>query len=127
MQFWQYVEAGEIPPMDGSEASKNLLSRLYPEAAAETTIRLPEEAKSLISDYKNANEEETKLCKKKEEAANKLKAMLGTAESGKILDRIVVWKNIRSERLNTKELKEKEPELYKDYTYSTTYRKFSIK
>jgi predicted phage-related endonuclease len=53
--------------------------------------------------------------------------MLMDAEVGAIRDREVIWKNIRSERFDSKELKLNEPELYKDYTYITTYRKFSIK
>lgn len=126
-QFWHYVEDGEIPPIDGSEASTNLLSKLYPEAEEEKTILLPDEALEFISDYEEAVEEEKRISVKKEEAANKLKAMLESAESGKVMERIVIWKNIRSERFNAKELKEKEPELYEDYAYTTTYRKFSIK
>lgn len=126
-QFWHYVEDGEIPPIDGSEASTNLLTRLYPEAEEEKTILLPDEALEFISDYEEAVEEEKRISGKKEEAANKLKAMLESAESGRVMERIVIWKNIRSERFNSKELKQREPELYKDYSYTTTYRKFSIK
>lgn len=126
-EFWNYVEDGEIPPIDGSEASTNLLTRLYPEAQEEKTILLPDEALELIADYEEAAEEEKRISEKKEEAANKLKTMLESAESGKIMDRIVMWKNVRSERFNSKELKGREPELYQDYVYTTTYRKFSIK
>lgn len=126
-KFWHYVEDGEIPPIDGSEASTNLLARIYPEAKEETTIILPDEALGLINEYENAAQEEKKICEKKEEAANKLKAMLESAESGRVMGRIVIWKNVRSERFNSKELKEREPELYRDYTYTTTYRKFSIR
>ena len=126
-QFWHYVEDGEIPPIDGSDASKNLLARLYPEAEAEKTIILPDDALELISEYENASEQEKRICDRKEEAANKLKSMLESAESGRVMDRIVIWKNVRSERFNSKELKEREPELYRDYVYTTTYRKFIIK
>jgi predicted phage-related endonuclease len=126
-RFWKYVKDKEIPPLDGSEASKQLLSKLYPEAEDTKTIELPEEAFLQIHIYEEASEEEKKITERKEEAANKLKAMLMDAEVGTIRDREVIWKNIRSERFDSKELKLNEPELYKDYTYTTTYRKFSIK
>jgi putative phage-type endonuclease len=126
-RFRQYVRDKEIPPLDGSEASKQLLSKLYPEAEDTKTIELPEEALLQIHIYEEASEEEKKITERKEEAANKLKAMLMDAEVGAIRDREVIWKNIRSERFDSKELKLNEPELYKDYTYTTTYRKFSIK
>lgn len=126
-RFWQYVKDKEIPPLDGSEASKQLLSKLYPEAEDTKTIELPEESLLQIRIYEEASEEEKKITERKEESANKLKAMLMDAEAGTIHDREVNWKNIRSERFDSKELKLNEPELYKDYTYTTTYRKFSIK
>lgn len=126
-RFWKYVKDKEIPPLDGSEASKQLLAKLYPEAEDTKTIELPEEALLQIHIYEDAAREEKKIVEQKEEAANKLKAMLMDAETGTIGDREVSWKNIRSERLDSKQLKENEPELYKDYTYTTTYRKFSIK
>lgn len=126
-RFWKYVTDNEIPPLDGSEASKQLLSKLYPEAEDTKTIALPEEALLQIQIYEEVAEEEKKITEKKEEAVNKLKAMLMDAEVGAIRDREVIWKNIRSERFDSKALKTNEPELYKDYTYTTTYRKFSIK
>ena len=126
-RFWKYVKDNEIPPLDGSEASKQLLSKLYPEAEDTKTINLPEEALLLIQNYEDASAEEKKIGERKEEAVNKLKGMLMDAEIGMIRDREVIWKNIRSERLDSKELKANEPELYKDYAHTTTYRKFSIK
>lgn len=126
-RFWKYVQDNEIPPMDGSEASKQLLAKLYPEAENAKTIVLPEEALLLIRTYEVSAEEEKKITEQKEEAANKLKAMLMDAEVGTIGDRVVSWKNIRSERFDSKELKANEPELYKDYAYTSIYRKFSIK
>lgn len=126
-QFWNYVEREEVPPLDGSEASKQLLSKLYPEAEPEKIMELPDEALLLIRQYEESSLKEKMICEKKEEAANKLKAILKDNEMGIIHDRKVIWKSIKSERFNSKELKENEPELYKDYTYHTTYRKFSIK
>lgn len=126
-RFWKYVEDNEIPPLDGSEASKQLLTKLYPEAEDTRTIELPEEALLQIQIYEEAGMEEKKISERKEEAANKLKAMLMDAETGTIRDREVIWKNIRSERFDSKQLKINEPELYQDYSYTTTYRKFSIK
>jgi putative phage-type endonuclease len=126
-RFWRYVKDNEIPPLDGSEASKQLLAKLYPEAEDAKTIALPEEALLQIHIYEDATAEEKKITERKEEATNKLKAMLMDAEVGIIQDREVSWKNIRSERFDSKELKTNEPELYKDYTYTTAYRKFSIK
>ena len=126
-RFWKYVQDKEIPPLDGSEASKQLLAKLYPEAEETKSVELPEEALLLIDLYEKSAVEEKQITERKEEAANKLKAMLTDAETGIVGGRIVMWKNVRSEKLNSKELKINEPELYNDYAYISAYRKFGVK
>lgn len=125
-RFWHHVESRTPPPMDGSEASSELLSRLYPHGN-KAKILLPNEALPLITQYEDATQEEKTAEEHKNEAANKLKAFLGENETGTIGDRIVTWKSISSERLNTKLLKDEQPEIYAKYLSPSSYRRFSIK
>lgn len=59
--FWHLVE-NEIPPeMDGSDASKELLAKLYPEAKQESSIELPPVAKELVQEKMKQKQRGRKL------------------------------------------------------------------
>lgn len=126
-EFWRMVENKTPPAVDGSKSSTEVLKILYPESEPDTEIVLPAEAEDLIVAYERAVEEEKAAKERKEEAANKLKALLGEYETGKISDKLVSWKTIKSSKLDTKAIKETCPDIYQKFIKENTYRKFSIK
>jgi putative phage-type endonuclease len=126
-EFWNMVETRTPPPVDGTRASTELIKKLYPEAEKGNEIELPFEAFELIQQYEKASEEEKQIQLVKDEAANRLKDMLGTAEKGTIHGRQVIWQNVVSKRLNTKELKKEYPDIYERFAQESIYRRFSIK
>jgi putative phage-type endonuclease len=126
-EFWNMVETRTPPPIDGTKASSELIKRLYPEAEKGREIELPFETFELIQQYERACEEEKRIQLIKDEAANKLKEMLGTAEKGSIHGRQVIWQNVVSKRLNTKALQKECPDIYEKYSQESIYRRFSIK
>ena len=125
--FWEHVVTNTPPPMDGSEASKELLNKLYPLSNAKTQIILPDESINLINQYELSKDKEKEACEMKEEAVNKLKIMLGDFECGNSNDRTVLWKSYESEKLDTKKLKEEQPDIYSRYITKSQLRRFSIK
>ena len=125
-RFWHNVETLTPPPMDGSDASSELLSRLYPSANNKTQITL-DDALPLITQYEEALNKEKVAAKRKEESINKLKALMGEYEICFSGDRTITWKNISSERLDSKILKVEQPEIYSKYVSKNSYRRFSIK
>ena len=126
-EFWKLVETRTPPSLDGSKASTELVKRMYPEAEQGNEIDLPFEAFELIQQYEQACEEEKQIQLKKDEAANKLKNMLGAAEKGTIHGRTVIWQNVTSKRLDSKALQKEHPEIYERFVRESTYRRFSIK
>lgn len=125
-RFWHNVETLTPPAMDGSNASSELLSRLYPNANNKTQITL-DDALPLITQYEEASNEEKVAEARKDEAINKLKTLMGENEIGVSGDRVITWKNISSERLDSKVLKVEQPEIYSRYISKNSYRRFSIK
>jgi len=125
--FWDCVVNNVPPAVDGSESCSNLMTRLYPSAENKSIITLPDEAFTLVEQYNAAKEQERMFSEMKEEVANKLKAMLGENETGIINDTTVSWKNVSSERIDTKKLKSEVPEIYEYYATKTTSRRFTIK
>jgi len=126
-EFWRLVEKKTPPPIDGSEAASEYLKRTYPRAEAGKIIELPFEAYELVLAYERLSEEEKNVQKAKEEAANKLKAMLGDAEIGIIHDKKVIWKNISSKRLDTKAIQKEFPEVYEKCLVESVNRRFQIR
>lgn len=125
--FWEnHVLTLNPPLLDGSTASTELLKKMYPEAKL-PEIELPSESRTLIEALEQINAELKELETKKAEYENRLKAMLGEHEAGRVGDRIVTWKNIVSNRFDTKRFEKEHPELYQQYLKTTAYRKFAIK
>lgn len=125
-EFWQMVQEERLPEFDGSEASTKLLNKLYPEATNEEK-ELPQEAFALVQQYDEASEEEKAARERKDEAANRLKDLLGEYAKGFIYDRKVSWANVCAKRLDTKRLQKEKPEIYEQYLSESTYRRFQIK
>lgn len=125
--FWRRVTEKVPPPIDGTKASTELLTRLYPEAEEGAEIELPLDALALIIQYEEACRQEKEIQHVKNEAANKLKDMLGSHERGFIHDRQVIWTNVVSRRLDTKSLQKAHPDICDRFAQESVYRRFSIK
>ena len=125
--FWARVEQELPPPLDGSDASAKFLAGRFPDSVPRSQIALPDAAASLIRQYDTACERLKAITEQKQEAENLLKEMLGDNETGTAGDRIVTWKSIVQERLDSRTLKAEHPLLFKKYVNKTSYRRFSIK
>ena len=126
-EFWRRVQSNTSPLLDGSEASANFLKRYFPNSTPQTKIELPAEALGLIEQYEKYSREADAFTEKKQQTENLLKQMLGENEAGVINDRIITWKTVNQERLDTKTLKAEHPKLYQKYANSSSYRRFSVK
>ncbi len=125
--FWNHVQDGTPPPLDGSDASAKFLSERFPVSKPTSQITLPDTAADLLAQYDEACEELESVTERKQRAENLLKEMMGDNEVGTAGGRIVTWKSVSQERLDGKTLKAEHPVLCKKYTNTTSYRRFSIK
>jgi putative phage-type endonuclease len=124
-EFWNRVQNFTPPPLDGSEACTRFMNGRYPKSTT-TTITLPASAATLLRQYDDACEKMEQLTTQKQEAENLLKEMLGEHEVGIMNDRIVTWKSVIQERLDSKALKAAHPEFSRQFTTTTSYRRFCI-
>lgn len=125
--FWEHIVNNTPPPLDGSEASEKFLSDRYPESIPQSRIILPPEADVLIKEYDKETAILNEAAERRQRAENLLKEMLGDNENGILENRIISWKSIFQERLDSKSLRAEYPDLYKKYVNRISYRKFSIK
>ena len=125
--FWNHVQDGTPPPLDGSDASKQFLSERFPNSIPKSQIVLPDTAVDLLAQYDEACEQLEVVTEQKQKAENLLKEMLGENEVGTAGDRVITWKSVYQERLDSKTLKAEHPALCKKYTNKTSYRRFTIR
>ena len=125
--FWNHVRERTAPPLDGSDASASFLAERFPNSVPRSEIALPDTAAELLIQYDQACEQLEAVTEQKQQAENRLKQMMGEHEIGTSGDRIITWKSVSQERLDSKTLKAEHPALYKRYTNKTSYRRFSIK
>jgi len=125
--FWNHVQDGTPPPLDGSDASAKFLSERFPNSVPLSQIKLPDTAEDLLLQYDEACEQLDEITERKRRAENLLKEMMGENEVGTAGGRIISWKSVFQERLDSKTLKAEHPILYKKYANKTSYRRFSVK
>jgi len=124
--FWNMVTNMIRPDIDGSDAAKDLLDQIY-RGGVEEEIILPEEAVEWVDAYIEASADEDSAKAKKQEASNHLKEIMGDYDKAICLGHRISWKPVTSERLDTKALKEKEPDIYAKYAKPSTSRRFTLK
>lgn len=91
--FWRRVQEKNPPPPEGSDSDGAVLGLLYPEDDG-TEVELPLGAPTLIDDYRAAAADESEARTRKNEAKQRLCAILGDAEVGLINGLAAVrWKN----------------------------------
>lgn len=125
--FWNYVKMRIEPPADGSKATMEYLKKAYPSAEKAITIDLDEENRKWLVQYYQASAELKAVEKKKAEAENNLKQLVGEHESAHIENNVIRWSNVTSQRLDTDRLKMEMPDIYQAYLKETNSRRFSVK
>ena len=126
-RFWQHILTQSPPPVDGSTACAELLSRKYPSSSNAAPLILPVQADSWIQDYLQAKSDEETAAERKRLAENQIKEVMkehekGTSPSG----RQATWKTVQSTRIDSARLKKEEPALFEKFTTTSTTRRFSI-
>ena len=125
--FWHHVQDCTPPPLDGSNATAKFLADRFHDSIPKSHIALPDIAADLLSQYDETCAQLEIVTERKQKAENLLKEMLGENEVGTAGGRIVTWKSVSQERLDSKTLKAEHPTLYKKYANKSSYRRFTIK
>ena len=124
--FWNQVQNMIRPEIDGSDAAKNLLDSIY-RGGVDEEIVLPDEAVDWVDAYVEACAIEDSAKARKQEAANHIKEIMGDYDRARCYDHKISWKSVSSDRLDTKALKENEPEVYEKYVKTTSSRRFTLR
>lgn len=126
--FWEFhVLGGNAPELDGSSAAEKYIKEKYDKAEKNKEIILPTNYKELLTQYEQIKSDEKLVKTAKTEIENKIKAELKDAETGIVDSFQVSWKNQTQNRVDSKALKEKFPDVYKQVVKESSFRKFGVK
>lgn len=126
-RFWECVQNGEMPEIDGKSATSDWIKEQYPIAEENTEIKLPQEAHSLLEEYDHLKAVLEEVEEAFNKVANKLKYYMGSNERGVIGNRLIEWKNSKRTLFDTKRFQAEHPDLYKRYTKESISRRFTVK
>lgn len=125
--FWKMVQDKTPPALDGSSAAENYLKEKYKQAESEKAIELGFEYKDKIKAYFELKEQKDLLENQIKEIENQIKFELKDAEIGFTPGYSISWKNVSSNRVDSKKLKSEFPEIYEKVLKENKSRRFSIK
>lgn len=126
-QFWKnHVEKRIMPEPDGSEICDEILNKYFHVARKESAVELQG------FDEKLKRREEVlmlkdKLEKEQKQIEQEIKLFMQDSELAYSDSYRVSWSNVDTSRIDTKRMKEEEPELYQKFLKVTSSRRFTIK
>lgn len=126
-KFWkEYVLKGIIPPPDGSKVCDEVIETYFPSAKNKESIEL------VGFDEKLQRRDEiidsiTKLQEEQKRIEQEVKMVMQDHELAGSERYRISWKNIDSTKLDTKRIKEEQPQIYEDYGKVSHYRRFEVK
>lgn len=126
--FWEFNVIGKNPPpLDGTTAAEKFMNERYKDSEKGKVVNLPFAAKEKIQLHAEIKAQIAALDEQKTKIENELKEEVKDAEIGLIGEYAVNWKGVTSNRVDTKALKEKFPDVYKVCVKESVSRRFEIK
>lgn len=125
--FWGLVEAKTPPVLDGSSAAEKYLKEKYKEAEKNKSVELGFEYKDKIKNYLEMKEQLKNFEIQVKELENQIKYEMGSAEYAYAPGYSLSWKNVLSNRVDSKKLKAEYPEVYEKVIKESNSRKFNVK
>lgn len=125
--FWNsYVVSGTIPPPDGSRTCDEVLEKYFHTAGKAGAIPL------VGFDEKLSRREEilgfiAELQEEQKQIEQEVKLFMKDSEQASSGRYHVSWSSVDTARLDTKRLKQEQPEIYRDYAKVSTSRRFQVK
>lgn len=126
-RFWHdNVLAKVMPDPDGSDNCSEMIAKMYFKSDSTKTVDLHGYNK-LLQRRLELDELIKKMETEKASIEQKVKMELGDATYGLTEEFKVSWSAFEQSRLDTKRLKEEQPEIYKEYCQISSGRKFTVR
>ena len=125
--FWEnHVQKGVLPEPDGSGAANRFISSYFKESRQDFSIAL-DGFDERLRRRMEIEEAIDRLTAEKQQIEQEVKVFMKNAEYAENEKYLVSWKNVTTNRIDAKRLKEEMPEIYEKFCKETTSRRFLIK
>lgn len=125
--FWEnHVLKDIAPPIDGSDATNELIKKMYPQDDG-TAIMLTKDDDVLLDAIDSISSEIKALEQQKKEYENQLKLKLENATEGHSQRHKVTYKTVVANRVDSKRLKVEVPDIYEKFIKPSSSRRLTIK
>lgn len=125
--FWNKVQTGEAPPIDGTTSTATTLGAVFNYSKDGKECIVGREAENALNMIYNINEKIKELKEQKTLYENIVKHEMRNAEKAETEDLVVTWKRKPVRRFSQSDLKKEEPLTYKRFTKETTSERFMAK
>ena len=126
-EFWEEHVVPKVPPLPtGGEVDDEALQVLYPKGEQGDTVLALDNMDDALNLRALKVKERDALQEEIDGIDQQIKAMLGTFERGMTENWTVRWTNTSTNRLDTKALKAKYPDIAAEFTKATTGRRFTV-
>lgn len=124
--FWNKVQTGEAPQIDGTASTATTLGTLFNRSHDKECV-LGHEAETALSMIYNINTKIKELKEQKTLYENIVKRDMRDAEKAEVEDYTVKWTRKDTERFSQSDLKKYEPSIYKRFSKKATSERFVVK
>jgi putative phage-type endonuclease len=126
VDFWNNFVLTKTMPAAIRHDDAPTLYGLFPEPTM-TMIDLPDQANILAENIEAYGKDMQQLMDQREEARNRLRAMLKENTVGRTDKFTVTWKEVKKKLLDTEAIRKQEPEIYKRFGKMSAYRELRIR
>lgn len=122
--FWNdYIIPDKIPLIDGSEATQEAISEIYPNSSDNEIITLSDD---LMQKYKHLKELADDINNQLDAVKNEVKIVLGDNSHGACNGYKVTWKSQNKTTVDSKKLKKEYPDIYEKTVKTSSSRVLRI-
>ena len=125
--FWMnHVVSETMPDPDGSRICDEVIRRYFPRAKQEI-IPLPDSFNEELKRREEILELMERLEQEQRQIEQKIKLFLGESQGAENLKYRVSWSNVDTQRVDSRRLKEEQPDVYSRFAKVSHSRRFTVK
>ncbi len=125
-RFWEMIQAGVMPDLEGHPGDGAALLRMYPRATEDVLDLSGTDAERHCADYLEAASAIKAAKARQDEAKSNLKVLLGSAAKGVAGDDNVAWARFAKKSLDMKGLTAAHPALVAEWTSEKPSERFTV-
>lgn len=115
VHFWENFVVPKVMPFTIKSSDSEILSELFQDVKEDSQIELDDKARAILENIESMKQDKFSLEKQIEQQENEIKALLKENQSAICGDYSITWKMQNVKRINIKQLKSVEPEIYEKY------------